>query len=98
MKRKSMIPPLFAGLVISATTIVLSACQAPNTVNDSVFVDAADRFVNSTVGPEYEAILAGTFNPSVLTEEEIEDRMQNVRTFRAAVLNAKNELEAVAQP
>ena len=45
-----------AGIVATLTVGALSGCQgaAVNTRNDPALVEAADRFVNQTVGPEYE--------------------------------------------
>ncbi len=61
---------------------LLAGCGSPTTL----FIDAADSFVNTTVGPEY---LDYVESDKSLTADEKLDRINNVQTFRDAVLAAQ---------
>ena len=92
-RKKSHGLSFLAGALTLAIITINQGCQAINTQNDPAFVNAADRFVNQTVGPEYEVYVMQ--DPALGTPGETnpirEDRLQNVRTFRDAVAQAKLE-------
>lgn len=69
-------------LCLMLSTMLLAGCAGA----DSALVDAADHFVNVTVGPAYEAYV--NEDPD-LGEIDKAVRLENVRTFRAAVQAAK---------
>lgn len=83
----------FALGVACALTATLTGCQEINTRNDPGFVASADRFVNQTVGPEYEAYVNA--DPSLGAPGEPtparQSRLGNVAEFRGAVDQAKQE-------
>lgn len=85
MRKKNFASGFVAGLVASALTASLVGC---NTNASPAFVAAADVFVNTTVGPDYETYVQ---NDVTLNPAEVEDRLRNVRTFRAVVEAAKND-------
>jgi len=87
-----------AGIAVAAV-VMTSGCQKVNTVNDPLFVQSADTFVNQTVGPEYEEYVMQDPDLGPVGEEtpEREDRLQNVRAFRVVVQEASSELEDVRE-
>lgn len=93
MKRSKIIS-FFAGAAAMIAVASLPACQGINTVNDPEFVEGADRFVNQTVGPEYEAYVMQ--DPALgtpgLTTPMRQDRINNVQSFRDTVAQAQAEL------
>lgn len=99
-RKKSHALSFLAGALTLAIITATQGCQPVNTMNDPVFVTAADRFVNTTVGPEYEIYVMQ--DPLLGTPGETtplrEDRLQNVRTFRSAVDQAKTENQTVLTP
>lgn len=76
-----------AGAVLALAAVTTLGCQEVNTRNDPAFVQAADTFVNRTVGPEYEIYVRN--DPALGPVGEItparESRLQNVASFRDAV-------------
>lgn len=89
MRQKTMTLAAFmAGAVVATSLIGLTGCEV-NTRNDPAFVAASDHFVNKTVGPDYETYVQGDAR---LDDAQKEDRLQNVRTFRAAVEQAQLEI------
>ena len=83
-----------AGAVAALTFATSLGCQGVNTRNDPALVEASDQFVNKTVGPEYEAYVMNDPDlgePGVTTADR-EDRLRNVRSFRQAVQQAKDEI------
>lgn len=96
MNQKSKQAAAFvAGIVATLTVGALSGCQgaAVNTRNDPAFVQAADRFVNTTVGPEYETYIQNdpALGPVGQETPARQSRLENVRTFRDAVNQASQE-------
>lgn len=96
MKRKKSEAVAFAaGIIATVASMSMNGCQPVNTVNDPVFVGAADQFVNTTVGPEYEVYVmedpkfgqVGELTPAR------QDRIDNITTFRDAVRQAQTELD-----
>lgn len=69
-------------LILMLACLLLAGCAGA----DRALVDAADHFANVTVGPEYEAYVND--DPD-LGEIDKAVRLENVRTFRAAVQAAK---------
>lgn len=83
-----------AGMMIGIALTATVGCQTPvNTRNDPGFVEGADRFVNQTVGPEYEAYVANdpALGPIGTDTPARQSRYENVRSFRDAVSQAKTE-------
>lgn len=72
MKRKMTSSLLLCG------GLFLAGCQG----SDQAFLASADKFVNTTVGPEYETYVNG--DPA-LSPAQKADRLQNVQSFRDAV-------------
>lgn len=65
-------------LLVLFPLLLLAGCQG----SDQAFVASADRFVNTTVGPEYEAYVTADTR---LSAPQKADRLQNVQSFRDAV-------------
>lgn len=65
-------------LLLLCSALLLTGCQG----SDQAFVASADKFVNTTVGPEYEAYVSADAKLSVPQKA---DRLQNVQSFRDAV-------------
>lgn len=94
MNRKTTHAAAFLAGALTAATALVTGCQSVNTVNDPGFVEGADRFVNQTVGPEYEAYVMedpDLGEPGVVTPQR-EDRLANVASFRDTVAQAQAEL------
>ncbi len=96
--KSSNLVAFIAGIAV-ASSLMLSGCQKVNTVNDPIFVQSADSFVNLTVGPGYEQYVMQDpdLGPVGVETPEREDRLQNVRAFRAVVHQAKTELDEVRE-
>lgn len=90
----SNVVSFIAGIAV-ASIVMIGGCQKVNTVNDPLFVQSADTFVNQTVGPEYEAYVMDDpdLGPVGMTTQLREDRLQNLRVFRGVVLEAKTEID-----
>lgn len=92
--KRTQAAAFFAGALTASILTATIGCQTVNTVNDPAFVESADRFVNQTVGPEYEIYVMQ--DPELGTPGEStplrEDRLRNVAAFRAVVQSAQAEL------
>lgn len=62
--------------------LIFCSCASP----EAIFVKSADRFVNNTVGPEYELYVNKDLN---LSELDKDIRIKNLEAFRKAVEEAK---------
>lgn len=69
-------------VAVALLTLGLIGCGGPN----AALVDAADHFVNVSVGPDYEGYVNA--DPT-LDEVAKRSRLTNVQTFRDAVAAAK---------
>lgn len=68
-----------------ALSLLLAASLTGCTINQAL-VNSADRFVNKTVGPEYQQYVA---DDAKLTPAEKDLRKQNVESFRLMVEEAQ---------
>lgn len=93
---KQRIRPILT-LAALASLALVGACDKRSS---PVFVTAADRFANTTVGPEYEAMTqmgfgvlrdaeGGWIFTEELTESQRQERLVNLQTFRDAIAEEK---------
>lgn len=73
--------------ILKVTFLAIVIVAFAGCVVSAPFIEAADTFVNETVGPEY---LTYVENDPALNADEVRYRQENVATFRAAVEAAKN--------
>lgn len=90
MRRESKGSGLRFGLLAVgavAASVLVATTQGCGGI-DKQFATNASRFVNQSVGPEYEAYVIA--DPD-LTDEQKDIRLQNVAAFRAVVAEALTE-------
>ena len=91
MSKIQTIAAFAAGATTALTLTTGIGCQQVNTRNDPAFVESADRFVNTTVGPHYESLLDAELAANRLTPLQVESHKANVTSFRDAVNQAMTE-------
>jgi hypothetical protein len=84
MKNRKRLVPFLAGGVVTGGVLLGVGCQGNNC---AALTEAADRFANVTVGPDYTRYVNGDAS---LDEAQKQDRLINVQTFRDAVAAHKN--------
>lgn len=87
MSRKNTLA-FTAGMAVAALIALTQGCQKVNTRNDPAFVEAMDRYVNETVGPEYVDYVNADPN---LTELQRQSRIGNHEAGQDAVNQARIE-------